>query len=398
MLECEMAVAFRPVPGVTKPGQPRTRKRKLLFVLFAGLLVASFAALIAFGSWAIRAYLLHRQFTRTIRWEGESFIRDDPELGYVARENASVRQLRPLTFSVATDDRGGRVARPGMSAPEKIDVLSIGCSFTWGHGVEQPDTYPAILQGKTGLKVYNAGLASYGTTTALLSIKRYADLRPRVIVYGFIDDHIPRSLSLTAATLGPFIRPVPFVDFDENDRPCIHPPIGDTKLHDQYLKEVVLDHSFGMKHIAWTGYIDYLRFVKWQSPPLLGVTDSRARRKYEQYKAAVKDSPRLQRTLDFLVAEMASQARNLNAKLIIVYLPTRSSMIMSEALVQAVNKAHASDTISLLDASPRFRELIAENGEDGVFLPNDSHPGPVGQAGIAETIEPVLRELAAGSS
>ncbi len=364
--------------------------------LFASILAFSTAAIIAvllLGFYNVKAYVIHANLASRFRWEGDSFVASDAELGYVPRPNAAVHFRLPLDYEVYTDSRGGRVAGPGQTSPEKIDVLSVGCSFAWGHGVNEPDTYAHLLQNRTGLKVYNIAVASYGTTTTLLYMKRFADMRPKVIVYGFIDDHLARNIRPTAASICPYIRPVPFVDFDEQGSPKIHPPIGDTSLHDQYLHDIVFDHTFGLKDISWAMYTDYLRVGRWQSDPFLGVSDPHALKKIRNYDKWIADPVKLQKMLNFLVAEMTAEAKRNHAKLIIAYLPTRNLASASLYLVKAVEAAHDSETLFLVDTSPALRKL-AEGGIDAVFLPGDSHPGPHGHAAIAEAIAPLVRKLA----
>jgi hypothetical protein len=372
---------------------PLSFKRKAHFAAFMAGGTATLMLLLVLGFYAAKAYAFHQNLASKFQWEGDSFVRDDAELGYVPRANSAVRFRLPLEFSVYSDNRGGRVERAGMTAPARADVLTVGCSFTWGHGVDEGDTYARILKDRTELEVYNIGVASYGTTTTLLYMKRFADLQPKVIVYGFIDDHLIRSLRPTASSICPYIRPVPFVDFNEQDQPKIHGPVGDTKLHDQYLREVVFDHRFGWKDISWAMYTDYLRVGRKQTDPFLGASDAYVMKKIDNFNAWNGDPAKIQKMLNFLVAQMTAEAKRNGAKLVIAYLPTRELASAPAYLVKAVEAAQAPETVYLVDTSPILQKL-AEKGIDTVFLKGDSHPGPQGHAAIAEAIEPLVRKLA----
>ena len=51
-------------------------------------------------------------------------------------------------------------------------ILVVGDSFVWGYGVEQPQTFPKVLEGRLpGVEVINAGVAGYGTDQELLWLR-----------------------------------------------------------------------------------------------------------------------------------------------------------------------------------------------------------------------------------
>ena len=58
-------------------------------------------------------------------------------------------------------------------------------------------------------------------------LERNLDLRPRVVVYGVIQDHVKRNLSGCAPAYGPACLPCAWVDFDAAARPFLHPPDRD---------------------------------------------------------------------------------------------------------------------------------------------------------------------------
>jgi len=189
---------------------------------------------------------------------------------------------------------------------------------------------------------------------------------------------------------------VPFVDFDEHDRPYVHPPIGDTKLHDQYLKEVVWNHPFGVNDVHWAMYIDYLRVVRRQAPPFLGTSDPYAAKKIANFHRWASDVGRHQRVLEFLFDEMADRAATLNATLVIFSMPSSEMAPASKAFLSAVKKAEAkhSDRLYFLDTYAALEQLVNDEGLAAAFIPDDGHPTPAAHGRIAGVLAPVVRKLA----
>jgi hypothetical protein len=70
-------------------------------------------------------------------------MRGDPEQGFAAVPDAASVRRHPRAgqaYRVFTDSRGARVARRGDRTATPVDVLALGCSYTWGHGVEIEQT------------------------------------------------------------------------------------------------------------------------------------------------------------------------------------------------------------------------------------------------------------------
>jgi hypothetical protein len=82
----------------------------------------------------------------------------------------------------------------------KQHLLLLGCSYTFGTGVEDEDTLPARLGAKLkDAQAYNFGVGGYGPSAILLR-SRHPDYfngvtqDEGVAIYYFIDDHVPRTL------------------------------------------------------------------------------------------------------------------------------------------------------------------------------------------------------------
>ncbi len=77
------------------------------------------------------------------------------------------------------------------------EVLCLGCSFTFGAGVADQETYPAVLADRywTTLKVHNAGTNGWGTAQALLLAEDYfaSHPAPAMVLYGWMTKHLERN-------------------------------------------------------------------------------------------------------------------------------------------------------------------------------------------------------------
>src|SRR5262249_40511440 len=77
-------------------------------------------------------------------------------------------------------------------------VVLLGDSITMGWAVSDDETFGWKLQQRfPALDVRNHGVAGYGTYQALLLMRKLlaAGERPRVILYGFINDHEHRNVA-----------------------------------------------------------------------------------------------------------------------------------------------------------------------------------------------------------
>ncbi len=92
------------------------------------------------------------------------------------------------------EDRFRVTRTPQKSAGE---VLCLGCSFTFGHGVSDDEPYVAVLADRywTDMKIHNAAVNGWGTTQALLFVEDYfsGHPAPAVVTYGWISKHLERN-------------------------------------------------------------------------------------------------------------------------------------------------------------------------------------------------------------
>lgn len=102
-------------------------------------------------------------------WQTESSCIDfDPDLLYKPRIGACVFE-NPEFKTVLHFDEDGRISDGKTNiAP---GIAAIGDSFTMGWGVNDDETYSALLERMTGRPVYNLGVSSYATHRELLRLQ-----------------------------------------------------------------------------------------------------------------------------------------------------------------------------------------------------------------------------------
>ena len=86
------------------------------------------------------------------------------------------------TFSVQTNDVGLRDGPLPTDAPW---VLALGCSTTFGWGVDDSEAWPEVLESRLGVEVVNAGVPGHTTHQGLQFSPEWLNRRPSVVVFGW---------------------------------------------------------------------------------------------------------------------------------------------------------------------------------------------------------------------
>jgi hypothetical protein len=348
-----------------------------VFGIITAISSAALCAALGLGVFYVRARW--EPFPRSdLRMEGDWPLQRDDEIGFVAVKNG--RTLRRhlasgLRYHLFTDNLGARVNTPGNQTARRVDLLTIGCSFSWGHGLENEDTFTEGLRRRLGVTVANFAMGSYGTVHSFLLLRRHLDLRPRVVVYGFIDDHLRRNLSPCAPSYAPFCAPVAHVTFAGNGTPAIQPPpwsLFSAELNRRFHEEITMTDRFSMRDVLWRARVDLLR-----------VRESRA--------VAFSDNPaKRTASVTWLMERLAEEARSVGAALLVAYIPALSpgeAGSPPEALVSAAQRHGA----TLVDLGPRVRQYHAREPGSTLVLAQDGHPNAAAHALVAEALERVIR-------
>jgi lysophospholipase L1-like esterase len=176
-------------------------RRKLLFAattltVVLGLLEAGSRLLLDLG--ANVPWERHQRLVQVLGLPAlNEILVPDPELFWKLRPglrhyplSGQIADSAPFAFSVSTDDRGLRPCPPG-AAPQ-WRVVFVGDSCTFGLGVDDDQTFPALVQRRlAGVECVNLGVPGYSAYQGRLLLSRLALDRPPevvVIAFGFNDD------------------------------------------------------------------------------------------------------------------------------------------------------------------------------------------------------------------
>jgi hypothetical protein len=270
----------------------------------------------------------------------------------------------PLVNEIYTDGRGARVEGPaeqGRTGPAPI--VTLGCSFTWGHGVGGAETYSSRLGRELGVPVSSFAMASYGTTQPLQLLKRNRDLKPRLVVYGFIYAHLDRNVLSCAPSYLPFCLDVAHVGWDEAGKPRVEPPSSDGVRRLQ-------------RHIKG----DYLNPVTFISH---GIDVTMGRVELVRSNHRFPDLARREEAFVFLLADLKRTVAEMGAELLVVHIPTKYEAAPPE-LVRAIG------TTRFIDMTPVFNRH-KDSGGPALHIVDDGHPNPLAHSMIADEIARYVR-------
>ena len=313
--------------------------------------------------------------------QGDFPVEADPEIGFVpARDAVSIREhpRAGLAYRLYTSDRGARVGRPHRRTPPRVDVLFVGGSFTWGHGVEHEQAFPALLEERLGVTVANFAFSAYGTVQSVLTLERNLDLRPRVVVYPLIADHLKRNLSPCAPAYGPLCLPCPSAVVEPSGEVHVAPPPAG--LFDVHR---ALGEEFFYRRPSTFGGLMVTARAEWA-------------RVFRAPRVPTEDGPGPRAAaLTFLLRRLAADAKGVGAEVMVVHLPYLERGTTNDPpgpLLDALSRLGDAGP-TLVDLAPAVRAHYA--APDAVLLrfPRDRHPSPDGHRLIADRLAGPLGRL-----
>jgi len=98
-------------------------------------------------------------------------------------DDVLVYKLPPHIYSdiyTEIDENGFR----NKEAPDTVDAVALGDSFTYGYNVSSDDSWPQQLSKKTGKTIYNFGIGGYGPAQYYYLMDKALEMEPETILIG----------------------------------------------------------------------------------------------------------------------------------------------------------------------------------------------------------------------
>ncbi|MHC4661792.1 MAG: hypothetical protein ACYS8W_08895 [Planctomycetota bacterium] len=143
-----------------------------------------------------------QRFIISITPEQVPFLKQHPELGFICPPGKYKFVVRKrdidgtLEFEVTNNDEGYRITSGNPSENHgKPRILIYGCSFTYGLGLNDAETFPWKLQRElTEYDVRNYGMNAFGSIHALIQAKSHIDSGVTLAVFSYASFHNARNV------------------------------------------------------------------------------------------------------------------------------------------------------------------------------------------------------------
>ena len=133
---------------------------------------------------------VYRHFNRALVQFDPNCARYDPQVTYTLKPGACTFENVEFRDEFRINRLGLRDDEASLDAPE---VIVLGDSHAMGWGVGQDQTLVRVLARKSGLKVLNAAVSSYGTVREMTLLDRLDTSRMRVLIIQYTDNDQPEN-------------------------------------------------------------------------------------------------------------------------------------------------------------------------------------------------------------
>jgi hypothetical protein len=152
----------------------------MALVLAEGLLLAMYHYPAAWYPGGLRRFLTTEYFhRRDIVQLDERHARYDPELVYTLQPGAFMFENVEFSTQYVVNTLGVRDNQRSLTQPE---IVVAGDSYAMGWGVQQEESFPELLERRTGRVVLNTAIASYGTVRERRMLDRVDLSRARTLI------------------------------------------------------------------------------------------------------------------------------------------------------------------------------------------------------------------------
>jgi hypothetical protein len=317
----------------------------------------------------ISLVLVFRDIT-VMAWEAAPYTEYDAELGWIAKPGVALPDFWRKGVGVRTNRQRFRATddvQPAV-APGKLRVICSGDSFTFGDGVDNPETWCQQLASRDPrIEPVNLGQGGYGADQAYLRFLRdTTNLAHQVHAFAFIDDDFRR---MQADTFLGFGKPV--LTLDHGVVAAANVPVPRTATSHPWL--VALPRALMETRMA----VFVTRVLnKYASAP--GPTAEK--------DAATKD------VLRAMFAELKRVNQQRGSTLVLVHLPTIGELGGIDPWSAFVGETAQQEGIPLVDVVSAFR---SRTDARGFFLSEGTAGGHYNASGHAFVAGVVTQQIQA---
>lgn len=266
---------------------------------------------------------------------------------------------------------------------DRLGLLFLGCSYTYGDACLAEETFPHLVSKKTDLTYINAGVCSYGLSHMLILAEKLIPIyKPQYVVVQYSPWLIRRATSLFAPI---YYGSLPNPYFFENEGAIeLHSPIYETQIFDLDAEQIKRNSNFSF--FIKQGFLFYLKqdflslYYKFQF--LFGLDQG--------------PTGNLTKAETYAYGKIIELAKKNNSQVIILKLglenkPTNLDNYISEKNVYVANADSLLNVYLKLSGSKDYIKEFGHwrfTGTDSVIV--DIHPNPKAHQIIAESISEVL--------
>lgn len=309
-----------------------------------------------------------------ITFSGAHQYQADSHLGFVPISHFSYEYTSPgrnnKVIDVHYDSFGARVTRQGEESSTTSDILVVGCSQTWGQGVNEDETFAYQLGKNLNMSVVNLGVSSYGGVGSLVRLQdAIHTFHPKYIVYGFWEDHASRNVIRCAEDGLPLCNRRPVIRRNSRGNLYIEYP-GDNAQ--------ALSLSANWYEPSKKGY----RFsFEWTFRKLIWNLTSRYQNAGTMYNENDKRAANL-----YVLNSMQALAKKIGATLIVAYIPSYLDGAGIHAMPQYMSKI--SPEIRIVNMERAFEDMVSKNIPIGI--PGDNHLTPEAHVVVASKLAEMI--------
>ncbi|WP_462251113.1 hypothetical protein [Ferruginibacter sp.] len=357
-------------------------------IIFSLIFAGSIIAFVYFNTIVYRSYKLFEYLTAEKKrgWEGIAHQTDDT-LGFKPVPNAKAFHTFPIgeKIPMAYDQNGFRVPLSDSlkhNIPGKVDLLFLGCSFTYGDACFAEETFCHITAKQKNLTYINAGVCSYGLAHMLiLAEKLLPEYRPKYLVVQYSQWLAGRSLNVYAPNYYAYL-PTPYFSLIA-DKYSLEYPAFKTQAFNLDATQIKNQYNNNFLKFLFTKGISFYLKEDWlyQKNKILTLTGSRFK---PATNAALAEK--------FAYNSIKQIADNYGTKIIVLNMgdieySKKSHQLFSDNTVYYAEADSALGNYLKLSATKNYSKEFNHwrfNGKDSILV--DAHPNLKAHEIIANSI------------